>query len=128
MSRFFRLAVVLATAALLVSAAPAAAPAADEGPTATAAKSCSVGDSQSYNTTYVLWIRARNIGCRKARALVRKFHECRKAGPKGARGRCPSPGTWRCRENRDVGVGSYDSTVRCRKGAKRVRHRYTQWT
>ena len=128
MSRFSRLVVLAVAAALLVAVAPAGAPAADEGPTATAARSCSVGDPQGYNTTYVNWIRARNIRCGKARDLVRRFHECRKAGPKGARGRCPSPGRWRCRENREAGVGSYDSTVRCRKGAKRVKHGYTQWT
>jgi len=124
MSRLPRLAVLLAAAALLVAAVPASAPAADDGPIATAAKRCSVGDSRSYGTTYVLWIRARNISCRKAKRLVRKFHDCRQ----GARGRCPSPGRWRCRENRDFGVGSFDSVVRCRKGGKRVKHRYTQWT
>jgi hypothetical protein len=124
MSRFSRLAVLLALAALLVTAAPAAAPAADEGPTATAARSCSVGDSQSYGTTYVLWIRARNVSCRKARERVRAFHNCRQ----GARGYCPNLGAWNCHEDRTQGVGSFDSTVRCRKGGKRVKHRYTQWT
>ncbi len=124
MSRFPRIAVLAAAAALLISAAPASAPAAGDGPTATASKSCSVGDSQSYGTTYVLWIRARNISCRRARKQVRQFHRCRQ----GARGRCPSPGRWSCRENRDSGVGSFYSTVRCKKGAKRVRHRYNQWT
>jgi hypothetical protein len=128
MSRFSRLVLLAAVAAVFVAAAPASAPAAGDGPTATASKSCSVGDSRSYNTTYVIWIRARRISCRKAKALVRKFHSCRKAGPKGARGRCRSPGAWRCRENRTAGVGSYDSVARCRKGRKRVRHQYTQWT
>jgi hypothetical protein len=124
MSRFSRLTVLLAAAALLITAAPAAAPAADEGPTATAAKSCSVGDSQSYGTTYVIWIRARNVGCDKARERVRAFHACRD----GKRGRCPNLGAWNCHENRTQGVGSFDSTVRCTKGGKRVRHHYTQWT
>ena len=124
MSRFSRLAVLATAAAFLVAATPASAPAAGDGPTATAARACSVGDSQSYGTTYVLWIRARHIGCRGARRLVRRFHECRQ----GPRGHCPSPGDWSCTENRDSGVGSFYSTVRCAKGAKRVRHRYNQWT
>ena len=128
MSRFSRLAVLAVAAALLVAAAPASAPAADGGPTATAAKSCSVGDSQSYNTTYVLWIRARRVSCRKARERVRAFHKCRKAGPKGKRGRCPNLGAWNCSENRDSGVGSYTSTVKCKRGRKVVKHQYTQWT
>lgn len=123
MSRFSRLVVLSAVAALLVTAAPAAAPA-DEGPTATAAAACSVGDSQSYGTTYVLWIRKRNVSCAKARERVRAFHDCRQ----GARGRCPNLGAWNCTENRDFGVGSFDSVVRCKKGGKRVKHRYTQWT
>jgi hypothetical protein len=87
-----------------------------------------VKGERSYPTNYVLWIRARRISCRKARALVRKFHNCRKAGSKGARGHCKSPGAWHCRENRTSGVGSYDSVAKCKKGRKRVKHQYTQWT
>ena len=124
MSRLSRPAVLLAAAALLMVAAPASAPAVDDGPTATAAKRCAVGDSQSYGTTYVLSIRARNVGCRRARKLVRAFHACRP----GARGRCSSVSGYSCSENRDSGQGSYYSTVRCKKGGKRVKHRYNQWT
>ncbi len=124
MSRFSRLVVLAAAAALLVAATPASAPAAGDGPTATAAKSCAVNDSQSYGTTYVLWIRARHVSCRKARERVRAFHACRE----GKRGRCPNLGAWNCTENRDGGVGSYYSTVRCRHNAKVVKHRYNQWT
>jgi hypothetical protein len=122
MSRFARLAVLLAAAALVTAAAPAAAPAGE--PAASAARICSVGDSRGYGTTYVRWIRARNVGCRRARRVVRGFHRCRK----GARGRCPSFNGWRCRENRNYGRGSFDSTARCTRGAKVVRHGYTQWT
>lgn len=125
MSRFPRLAVLLAAAALMLVAAPAGAPAAaDDGPTASASRACSVGDSRSYGTTYVLWIRARNVSCRRARRLVRAFHECRP----GKKGRCRRVDGFRCRENRDAGRGSYYSTVRCKRGSKVVRHRYNQWT
>src|SRR5688572_25551952 len=123
MTRFSRLTVLAVAAALLVAAAPASAPATD-GPTATAAKSCSVGDSQSYGTTYVLWIRARRVSCRKARERVRAFHSCRQ----GKRGRCPNLGAWNCSENRDSGAGSYYSIVRCKHNRKIVKHRYNQWT
>ena len=55
MSRFPRLAVLLAAAALMTALAPAGAPASTgDSPTATASRSCSVGDSRSYGTTYVL--------------------------------------------------------------------------
>jgi len=124
MSRFSRLTVLAVVAGLLVAAAPASAPAAGDSPTATAAKSCSVGDSQSYGTTYVLWIRARHVSCRKARERVRAFHACRQ----GKRGHCPNLGAWNCHENRDGGVGSFYSTVRCRHNNKVVKHRYNQWT
>ena len=125
MSRFSRLVVLAVTAALLVTAAPASAPATDGGPTATASKVCGVGDSQSYGTTYVLWIRARHVGCRRARRKVRQFHSCRQ----GPRGHCPNlGGGWSCSENRDSGVGYFYSTVRCVKGGKKVRQRYNQWT
>ena len=107
MSRFPRLAVLAAAAALLAAAAPVSAPASGDGPTATASKACSVNDSRSYGTTYVLAIRARNVGCRKARKRVRAFHACRD----GARGRCPNLGRWNCHENRTFGTGSFTSKV-----------------
>ena len=125
MARFPRLAVRLAAMALLVAVAPAGAPAAsDDGPTATASRACGVIDSRSYGTTYVLWIRARNVGCRRARRLVREFHKCRP----GKTGRCPRVSGYRCSENRDFGRGSFYSTVKCKRGGKVVRHRYNQWT
>ena len=124
MSRFPRLALVLAAAALIVAAPPASAPATNEGPTATASKTCSVGDSQSYDTTYVLWIRkVRGVSCRKARERVRAFHVCR-PDPSG---RCPNLGAWNCSENRGPSTSyTYYSTVKCTKGNKRVKHRYQQ--
>ena len=124
MSRFSRLAVLAVVAGLLVAAAPASAPAAGDGPTATAAKSCSVGDSQSYGTTYVLWIRARHVGCNKARERVRAFHACRQ----GKKGHCSDLGAWHCSENRDGGAGSYYSITKCKHNRKVVKHQYNQWT
>jgi len=124
MSRFSRLAVLLAAAALLVAAAPASVPAAGNGPTATASKSCPVGDSQSYNTTYVLSINAKRVPCRRAKKLVRKFHKCRP----GKKGRCPNIKGYSCTENRTSGAGSYTSKVKCKKGRKVVKHEYNQWT
>jgi hypothetical protein len=108
----------------MIVAAPAGAPASTgDGPTATASRSCSVGNSQGYGTTYVLWIRARNVSCRRARRLVREFHKCRP----GKRGKCRRVSGYRCSENRDFGRGSFYSTVRCKRGGKVVRHRYNQW-
>ena len=124
MTRFPRLVVLAVAAALLVAAAPASAPAAgDDGPTATAAKRCGVKNSQSYGTTYVLWIRARRTGCRRARERVRAFHACRS----GATGHCPNLGAWNCSENRGPSTSyTYYSTAKCKKGRKVVKHRYQQ--
>jgi hypothetical protein len=124
MSRFSRFAVLAGAAALIVASVPGSAPATEDGPIATAAKRCSAGDYSGYDTTYVYSpIRARRISCKNARALVRKFHECR---PDPA-GRCPSPGRWSCSEDRfNKTRFQYDSRVRCKKGGKRVKHRYTQ--
>jgi hypothetical protein len=123
MSRFSRLAVLAAAAALLVAAAPASAPAANDGPTATASKRCGVGDGRGFGPTYVLWIRARKVSCRKARERVRAFHACRP----GKSGRCPNLGAWNCSENRGPKTSyTYYSTATCKKGRKRVKHRYQQ--
>ena len=113
-----RFAILFAFALVL---APAGAPAtADDS--ATASRSCKVGNSQSYGTTYVRWIRARNVSCRRARGLVRAFHDCRK----GPRGRCGRVRRYRCTENRSYSPIQFDSTVRCKRGGKVVRHAYTQ--
>lgn len=126
MTHFPRFAVLLAVGALLLlSAAPAAAPAKTSAPSANASGSCSVGDGRGFGTTYVRWIRKTGVSCRKAKAVVRAFHDCRK-GPRGRCGRRVK--RFRCSENRNFGTGSFDSTVTCKRGAKRVRHGYTQWT
>ena len=124
MSRFSRFAVLLAAAALLIAAAPAASASASggDGPAASVSRTCSVGDYMGYGTTYVRWIRARNVSCRRARRLVRAFHRCRK----GPRGRCRRVDGYRCSENRNYSRFQYDSTATCRRGGKRVRHGYTQ--
>ena len=123
MSRFARLALLLAAAALLTAVAPASASAASDDPTATASRTCSVGDYRSYGTTYVHNpIRTRNVRCRRARRLIRAFHACRP----GRRGRCRRVDGFRCRENREYARDEYFSRVRCVRGSKVVRHTYSQ--
>jgi hypothetical protein len=112
------LALALLTAVLLAPSAHAAAP------VATASKTCDVGDSRSYGTTYVLSISVSNTSCRNGKRLIRAFHACRP----GKKGKCPSVKGYSCSEKRTVGRASYDSRVTCRKGDKTVKHTYTQWT
>jgi hypothetical protein len=110
--------VVLAACAALAPPAMADAP-------ATASKSCSVGNSRSYGTTYVLSIRASGTSCRSARGLIRSFHDCRP----GKSGRCSSVSGYSCSERRFDKIRSqYSGRVTCTKGGKTVKHTYTQFT
>jgi hypothetical protein len=121
-TRSIRLCVIVAVVAACAALAPSGGAAG--GPVAQAAKSCRVGDSRSYGTTYVLSISARRTSCRKARRVVRAFHDCRP----GKRGHCRRAAGYRCREHRFHKMRqSYDSRVTCRRGGKRVRHTYTQF-
>jgi uncharacterized membrane protein len=109
--------------ALAVSLA-ALAPTAAADPVATASKTCGIGDSRSYGTSYVTSIKATGTSCRNARKLIRAFHACRP----GKSGKCPSVKGYSCSERRTRGATQYDSNVTCRKGSKTVKHTYTQYT
>jgi hypothetical protein len=110
--------------AVLAASLAVLAPTAGADPVATASKSCGVGDSRSYGTTYVISINASNTSCRNARKLIRAFHACRP----GKSGRCSSVKGYSCSERRNRGATQYDSNVTCRKGRKTVKHTYTQYT
>jgi hypothetical protein len=89
-----------------------------------AAKGCSVGDSRSYGTTYVLTINVSGTSCRSGRKVIRAYHACRP----GKSGKCPSVKGYSCSERRfNKSKTSYDSKVTCRKGDKVVKHTYTQF-
>jgi hypothetical protein len=121
--RMTRVLAVLTTAAAFAALAP---PALADGPDATASKSCSVGNSRSYGTTYVISISVSNTSCRSGRRVIRGFHDCR---PRKT-GSCESSVLgYSCRENRfNRGKTQYDSRVTCTKGSRVVRHTYTQYT
>jgi hypothetical protein len=114
----------LTTALVLLIAVAALAPGASAGPVAHASKTCSVGDSRSYGTTYVIAISVSNTSCRNGKRLIRAYHACRP----GKSGKCPSVKGYSCSEKRTVGRTQYDSRVTCRKGDKTVKHGYTQYT
>jgi len=101
------------SAALAVTASPAA------------AKACDVGNTRGYGTTYVIEISAKKVGCSDAKRLVKAYHDCRP----GKSGRCARVSRYACSESRfNKSSQSYDSNVTCKKGAKRVKHTYTQFT
>jgi hypothetical protein len=113
-SRLALLAVAAGAAALLVFSAPAA------------AKSCDVGNTRGYGTTYVTKIGVSGVSCTKGKSLVRAFHACRP----GKTGTCARVSGYRCSERRynKLPHTSYDADVTCKKGGKRVTHTYTQFT
>jgi hypothetical protein len=120
MSRMSRL---LAGATVLLTLL-ALAPAAVADTRADAAKSCRVGDSRSYNTTYVLSISVSGTRCRPARKVIRAFHACRP----GKSGRCDGVLDYSCSESRfDKIRTQYSGRVTCTKGGKTVKHTYTQF-
>ena len=118
-----RLAIRRSLPVLLLLVALAAPSGAAAAPTAEASRTCDVGRSTSYGTTYVLSITTRNVRCARAKDLVRAFHRCRQ----GPRGRCPRVWGYACSESRfRKSALSFDSRVRCQRGAKVVRHLHTQ--
>jgi hypothetical protein len=73
----------------------------------------------------VLKIEVKGVSCAAGKALVRAYHDCRP----GQKGRCARVGGFTCSERRFNAIAqSYDSDVTCRKGDRRVTHRYTQYT
>jgi hypothetical protein len=112
-------ALLAACAAALTSTASAA------SPDATAAKGCSVGDSRSYGTTYVLKISVSGTSCRSGKRLIRAFHECRP----GKSGRCSRVKRYDCSESRFDRISTqYSSRVTCKRGDRVVKHTYQQFT
>jgi hypothetical protein len=100
-------------------------PAASADTTAVASKSCKVGDSRSYGTTYVLSINVSGTSCRSGRRLIRAFHACRP----GKTGHCARVSGYSCSESRyDKIKTQYSGRVTCRNGSRVVKHTYTQFT
>jgi hypothetical protein len=111
--------------ALLAACATMLAPTASASPTATAAKSCGVGDSRSYGTTYVLKISVSGTSCRSGKSLIRAYHDCRP----GKSGRCSRVRRYNCSESRFDRISTqYSSRVSCRRGDRVVKHTYQQFT
>jgi hypothetical protein len=126
MSLFSRtsLALVLVLAAASIGAAVAGASGASD-PAAQAARSCG---SFRQGGVYVYNLRTRHVGCSKARKVARAFNNCRHRH--GARGHCHHRVKhFKCRESRlQSSPAQYNSSVRCKRGGKRVKFGYTQNT
>jgi hypothetical protein len=125
-----RLFVAAATVVAVVAAAPAGASTAAAG--ATAKSACSLSTDEQFNLvgkgTYITSLKARNVGCEKAKSLVVKYHECRRDNG-GRDGHCSSFAGFSCSEYRnDSAPQQFSAKARCTKGAKKFVHTYTQNT
>jgi hypothetical protein len=121
MSRVVRTSAVVAALALASAGGASAG-----GPQAHAAGKCNIsGQERSFGTTYVTSISVRHTSCRKGKAVVRAFHKCRK----GPRGKCHHRVLrFKCSERRSGISVQFNSRVTCKRGAKVVKHTYTQNT
>lgn len=66
--------------------------------------------------------------CAGAKNLVKLYYKCRTAGSKGDDGACHKKVSgYSCHETRSNAIPTeFDAAVTCRKGSRRVFHRYTQ--
>jgi hypothetical protein len=104
---------------------PAGAQAAD----AVASKSCSLsGKTRSLGPTYTTSLSVKRVSCSKGESLVKAYYNCRKNNG-GKKGRCGGVSGYSCTEKRyDVIPTQFSATATCKKGKKKVVHKYTQFT
>jgi len=90
--------------------------------------SCDIsGKEKSLGASYVTSLKVAGVTCAKGENLVKAYHSCRKDNG----GKCANPGLgFSCKEGKRQSVPGvqYSATVKCRKGAKRVKSSYTQNT
>ena len=123
--RRLKVAVLPHLAVIAVLALPATGVASQ--PSATASKSCSVSQKpRALGPTYTLGLSVRGTSCANGRGFVRDYYNCRGGG----RGRCRRRVSgYRCSERRSNVIRTqFDARVSCRKGARRITHKYTQFT
>lgn len=120
---------LLAVAAIGVLVVLPAGAQAASGPEAVAAKSCSLaGKTRSLGPTYTTSLSVRNVRCSKGESLVRSYYDCRRDNG-GKRGRCSGVSGYSCSERRYDSIPTqFSATATCKKGDKKVVHKYTQFT
>jgi hypothetical protein len=106
---------------------PAAAQA--SGPEAVASKSCSLsGKTRSLGPTYTTSLSVKRVKCSRGESLVRAYYNCRLDNG-GRKARCGGVSGYSCSERRyDVIPTQFSATATCKKGRKKVVHKYTQFT
>ncbi|HYI79872.1 MAG TPA: hypothetical protein VEW67_03335 [Thermoleophilaceae bacterium] len=124
---------MLRRTSLLVAAATVAAlavlPAGAQAADAVASKSCSLsGKTRSLGPTYTTSLSVKRVKCSKGESLVRSYYNCRLDNG-GRKARCGGVSGYSCSERRyDVIPTQFSATATCKKGRKKVVHKYTQFT
>jgi hypothetical protein len=84
------------------------------------------GKQQNLGASYVTSLKVASVSCAKGEKIVKLYHACRKENGGDV---CGNPGKgFRCKEGKrqEVPGVQYNATMKCRKGAKRVKSSYTQ--
>jgi hypothetical protein len=120
---FLTVAAVAGALAIVPAAAQAS------GPEAVASKSCSLaGKTRSLGPTYTTSLSVKNVKCSKGRSLVTAYYHCRLDNG-GKRARCGGVSGYSCSERRYDSIPTqFSATATCKKGKKKVVHKYTQFT
>ncbi|HVL30779.1 MAG TPA: hypothetical protein VM299_00975 [Solirubrobacteraceae bacterium] len=92
-------------------------------------KNCRLSQSEQFPSggkpTYNLTLRAKGVGCRTAKSVMRSFHRCRPRS--GVRCSRRVLARWTCGGRRTSSIpGQFNATFSCRSGARRVAGSYQQ--
>jgi hypothetical protein len=112
-------------AALAIAAIPAGAdPAAKGGAAKSACALSGAEQNGSLGADYVYSLKARNLGCDKAKRLVEKFHECRHDNG-GADGTCSGVKGYSCNQkDLDSSPQLLQAKATCKKGSKKFKQTF----
>ena len=121
-------ALALALALVAVIALPASARSGGESGPAAKRAACDIsGQQQDLGTSYVTSLKARNMGCKKAKNLVKAYHQCRHDNG-GADGKCNGVSGYSCNEDRETAPSQFNAKAVCKKGGRKFVQTYTQNT
>jgi hypothetical protein len=105
---------------------------ATSGGAAAKSKTCTLSSKgyRSLGPTYVFPYKVKGVSCKKGKKVIRAYHDCRYAKPKGGlKGRCTNPVLgFSCNEGKRSGIKGvqYDANVKCVRGGDKVSHHYQQ--
>jgi hypothetical protein len=123
--------ICVAAAALIAIAVAIPAGASTDGGGPATKSACSLSTDEQFNLvgkgTYITELKARNLGCDKAKNLVVKYHDCRRDHG-GRDGHCSGFKDYSCSESRESAPQQFSAKANCSKGAKKFVHTYTQNT